>query len=103
MSTALATVSTGTSLALFWRLLEGAHPPALFCPAHGFLELHWLSLLLGLLCGILLGPLLEALVAVRLYLYQRVVHQLVSSSGAAQPRGRGWSLFEGATAPGPLH
>ena len=86
MSTALATVSTGTSLALVWRLLESAQPPALFCPARGFLELHWPSLLLGLLCGVLLGPVLEALVAVRLDLYQRVVHQLVTNPGASQPR-----------------
>ena len=83
---ALATVGTGTSLALAWKLLEGAAlsgPPALLCPHRNWWDLHWPSLVLGLLCGLLLGPVLEGLVALRWILYQAAFRRVF---GEPQPR-----------------
>ena len=92
MSRALATgVSTGTSLAVFWKLLEGAtYPPAFFCPSPSWSDFHLPSIFLGLLLGILLGPVLEALVGLRLDLYHLTIRQLVSSvpAGAQRPLHR---------------
>eukprot|EP00435_Cladocopium_sp_Y103_P017882 s5125_g4.t1 len=73
MSQALATgVSTGTSLALLWKVLEGSalNPPLALCPARLWWELHWPSLLIGLLLGLLFGPVIEAVIGLRIYLYQ---------------------------------
>lgn len=80
MSQALATsVSTGTSLALLWKVLDGAsHSPALFCPARPWFELHWPSVVLGILVGLLLGPVLEALVSLRLLASQAVVRRVLA-------------------------
>ena len=89
MSRALATgVSTGTSLAVFWKLLEGAtiSPPAVFCPPPRWTDFHLPSIICGLLLGLLLGPVLEALVGLRLYLYQITIRQLVSSVPASVQR-----------------
>ena len=89
MSTALATgVSTGTSLAVFWRLFEGLQStgPNILCPARSWLELHWPSLLLGLFIGLCLGPILEAVVGLRLLLYQAAFRRLLA--GLPQPAQR---------------
>ena len=88
MSQALATgVSTGTSLAVFWKVLEGFAPsssPVLsLCPVRQPWDLHWPSLVLGLLLGLVLGPVLEALVCLRVYLHQLALQRFVASSGGA--------------------
>jgi len=94
MSQALATgVSTGTSLALLWKALEGVplSAPVAFCPPRLWWDIHWPSLLLGLLLGVLLGPLLEALVGLRIYLSQVAIRRLVgylASSPSARPLHR---------------
>lgn len=88
MSHAVATgVSTGTSLALLWKILEGAsHSPVVFCPARPWFELNWFSLLIGLAVGLCLGPVLEALVGFRLLVYQAVIRRLVAGIPAGVQR-----------------
>jgi ethanolamine transporter EutH len=81
MSHVVATgLTTGTGLALFWKLLEGAAlgpTVPFFCPVRPALEIHWLSLVLGVLIGLLAGPVIEALVGLRFLVYQAVVNRLV--------------------------
>ena len=83
MSQALATsVSTGTSLALLWKVLDGAsHSPMLFCPPRPWFELHWPNIAPGIFIGLLLGPILEALVSLRSYLTQAVLCIALCSGG----------------------
>lgn len=91
MSRALATgVSTGTSLAVLWKVYEGiGYNPLNLCPPRPLLEIHWPSLICGVLLGLLLGPICEALVALRLWVYQATVRRLVSQL----PPGTSRSLF----------
>ena len=89
MSRALATgVSTGTSLAVFCKLLEEAtyHSPTFFCPPPRLTDFHWPSIILGVLVGLLIGPVLEALVGLRLHLYHPTIRHLVSSVPAGVQR-----------------
>jgi hypothetical protein len=89
MSHAGATgVSTGTSLALLWKVLEGAsyQPPITLCPPRPWFELHWASVALGLVIGLCLGSVLEALVGFRLLLYQAVIRRLVAGIPAGVQR-----------------
>ena len=88
MSHAVATgVTTGTSLALLWKILEGAsHTPVTFCPARPWFEIHWFSLVIGVAVGLCLGPVLEALVGLRLLLYQAVIRRLVAGTPPAVQR-----------------
>ena len=94
MSLVATSVTTGTSLALFWKLLEGASSssaPAYFlCPTRSVFELHWLSLLAGVVIGLFLGPVLEAVVGLRIYLQQVVLRRLIASSapGGSGPSAR---------------
>ena len=78
-------VSTGTTLALAWKLLQESQPPVPFnCPAP-FAEpaLDWraaaLGLVVGLLIGVLLGPVFEALVSFRLWVFQQTLERLVGA------------------------
>jgi hypothetical protein len=88
MSHVVATsVTTGTGLALVWKLLEGAAAgPAIpfYCPVRSPLELHWFSLGLGILLGLLLGPVVEALVGFRFLLYQSLVTRLAGQPPAPE-------------------
>eukprot|EP00435_Cladocopium_sp_Y103_P021429 s3148_g5.t1 len=52
-------------------------------------ELHWFSLFVGVILGLCLGPILEALVGLRLLLYQAVIRRLV----AGIPQGVQRPLF----------
>ena len=84
MSQALATVSTGTSLALLWKIFEGVHhsPPLSLCPVRHWWEVHWPSLILGLLLGLIFGPVVEALIGLRIYLCQVAIRRLVGHLSA---------------------
>lgn len=93
MSQALATVSTGTSLALVRKLLEGAPHPLSLCPARPPFEIHWFSLCLGVAIGLLLGPLLEVIVYLRYALVQAALRVAVRAGGSIGELG----------APRPLH
>ena len=96
MSQALATgVSTGTSLAVLWKVFEGLNPgqPVLsLCAARSWWEPHWPSVVLGLLLGLLLGPILEALICLRIYLHQvairRFLHPTSTSTSSTRPLHR---------------
>ena len=94
MSQVVATgLTTGTGLALFWKLLEGtaANPSIPFlCPTRSFFELHLFSLVVGVLIGVLLGPIIEALVGLRFLVYQATIRRLV---GGAEPGGRPRPLY----------
>ena len=98
MSRALATgVSTGTSLAVLWKVLEGVqYPPVSLCPQRSILDLHWPSLLLGVALGLLLVPIFEALVALRLGLSGAREDLAGQSCVAGLPRLRGLELRAGA-------
>ena len=89
MSQVVATsLTTGTSLALFWKLLEGASTgphQALFCPTPSPFVLHWFSLLVGIVIGLVLGPVIEALVWLRVALYQAVIRRVFAAPGGHQP------------------
>ena len=89
MSRALATgVSTGTSLAVLWKVLEGVqYPPVSLCPQPSLFDLHWPSLLFGVTLGLLLGPIFEALVALRLWVYQATIRRLLGQLPAGVNRG----------------
>jgi len=82
-------LGTGTSLALWLNLLGGLDNPGPFlasdflCPAPGLLELHLPSILIGVVIGLLIGPVLEALLSLRVLLYQAALRR---GGGLAEPR-----------------
>ena len=84
-------LGTGTSLALWLNLLGGLDQPLpllpyeLTCPYPSGFQLHWPSLVLGLLAGLLLGPLLEAFVALRALIYQSALRR--AGTGLGVPAG----------------
>ena len=83
---------TGTSLALWLNLLNGLDNPGpilpydLACPAASWLELHWPSLVFGVVLVLLLGPLLEALVSLRLLLFQAALRRGALLGPTSPPR-----------------
>ena len=83
-------ISTGSSLALVWHLLEHFQPqqlapPLLYCSGPRWYELHWQSLVLGIFLGLLLGPLLEGISAARAYLFQAAVRRSCEWLGKGSP------------------
>ena len=92
-------IGAGTTLAIGLELLRGldhrAPLPAIseLClpVASQWWELHFGSLLIGVLVGLLLGPLIEALVALRFWIYQQTLVRLggvVGASVASRPAYR---------------
>ena len=93
---AITGVGAGSSFALGWHLLRlldstpgpiTTHTPD-FCfggPATSWWEIQSFSLVVGILIGLVLGPVIEALVALRIWLY----HSLLRKAGyplAVEPR-----------------
>ena len=88
MSQALTTgVSTGTSLALLWKVLEGVQlqPPPFVCPVRSPYELHFPSLCAGLLLGIglglVLGPICEGISCLRSLILQATLRRVLGWAG----------------------
>ena len=75
-----------------WNILNALHNPVpllpfeLTCPAQSFFELHWPSLLLGVVVGLLLGPLLEALLSLWVLLYQAALRRGAGVGGLPPQR-----------------
>ncbi len=67
--------AAGTSFALVWRLLQSFDqsspvlPYELSCPDIGG-SWHWPSIFVGVVLGLFLGPVLEALCALRTFVFQ---------------------------------
>jgi len=86
----------GISAALVSALLKAAEPslpiPPVTCqdlqlPSLSS-ELHWPSLLLGILCGLVLGQLLEACILARQFLSAHLRHRAFALSNAISARAR---------------
>lgn len=83
-------VSTGTTLALAWKLLQESQPPVppFTCPAPFAADTAWdlksalLGLVVGLIIGLVCGPVLEALVSLRLWLFQQALERLLGPARA---------------------
>ena len=78
-------IGAGTSIAIGLELLKTLREPQ-FAPSSlaelclppepdSMFHLHWFSIFLGSCIGLILGPVLEAVVAVRVWLYQIVVRK----------------------------
>ena len=84
-------LGAGSSLALGLRLLDSFSsapviPFADPCPLVESHELHWASLVVGILVGLVLGPLLEAVVALRSWALDCALRRLAWA--AAQETGK---------------
>ena len=88
-------IGAGTTLAIGLELLRNLDQrpslPAIsaaadLClpPRRDWWELHFTSLLVGLILGLLLGPVLEALVALRFWFYQQTLSRLGPLVGGGQ-------------------
>ena len=91
-------IGAGTTLAIGLELLRGLEhrapiSPSDLClpPLQSWWDIHTGSLIFGLIIGLLLGPLIEALVALRFWIYQQTLTRLggvISAGGSGRPAFR---------------
>ena len=84
-------ISTGSSLALVWHLLEHLQPPAAYPPPLPFCgepkwhDWHWQSLVVGIVLGLLLGPVVEGISTARSLLFQGALRRTGEWLGKGSP------------------